>query len=332
MRVGDPTAQTCVDWEHACKKYANNKDIPVNKIVKRMLDGIEDVRFIDWIELDRQHFEDMTLEEFMAVFRKTHLPPHWQDDTRICLSRMHQDSMTFWEFQVAVQTTNTLLKGMPHHLDESKLREHIQSGMDQVLYAQATNAKCNEIPDLRKWLAEVKQLDDEKCFERQQHIKAFEVSAAATRAASCMNTTSQNAVPNVTLTGLSRKVNIPLTAAVISSKADYPPKLTDEEKTLLLKYNGCLKCRKPFVYHKGSDRVPDCTFPVGTNYKLVTFATITSVMPAGYKAKVALVVPAFGDAGPSFTGHPVTAVFPGVSNPIDYAATNASSVRATLQS
>jgi hypothetical protein len=31
----------------------------------------------------------MTLEEFMVVFRKTYLPPHWQDDTRIALSRMH---------------------------------------------------------------------------------------------------------------------------------------------------------------------------------------------------------------------------------------------------
>jgi len=61
MRAGDPTAQTCVDWEHACRRYANNKVIPADKLVKRMLDGIEDVRFIDWIELDRPHFEAMTL-------------------------------------------------------------------------------------------------------------------------------------------------------------------------------------------------------------------------------------------------------------------------------
>jgi hypothetical protein len=176
--------QTCVDWERACKKYANNKDIPIDKIVKRTLDGIEDVRFIDWIELDRQHFENMTLDEFMTVFRKTHLPPHWQDETCIALSRMHQDSMTFWEFQVAVQTTNALLKGTPHHLDEAKLCERIQSGMDQVLYAQATHAKCNDIADLHMWLADVKQLDDEKRFEIQQNIKAFKASAAATCAVS----------------------------------------------------------------------------------------------------------------------------------------------------
>jgi hypothetical protein len=52
---------------------ANNKDIPADKIVKRTLDGIKDVRFIDWIELDRSHFEGMTLKEFTEDFRKTHL-------------------------------------------------------------------------------------------------------------------------------------------------------------------------------------------------------------------------------------------------------------------
>jgi hypothetical protein len=89
MHTGDLTAQTCMDWECACKKYANKKDIPVNKIVKCTLDGIEDIHFIDWIELDHQHFKDMTLEEFMTVFYKTHLLSYWQDDTCIALSRMH---------------------------------------------------------------------------------------------------------------------------------------------------------------------------------------------------------------------------------------------------
>ena len=138
MRAGDPTPQTCVEWERACKKYANNKDILADKIVKCTLDGIED---IDWIELDHEHFKAMTLEGFMTIFCKTYLPPHWQDDTRIILSRMQQDSSSFWEFQVAVQTTNALLKGTPHHLDEQKLHEHIEAGMDQVLYIQAINAK-----------------------------------------------------------------------------------------------------------------------------------------------------------------------------------------------
>jgi hypothetical protein len=99
MRAGDPTPQTCVDWERACKKYANNKDIASDKIVKRTLDGIEDVRFVNWIELDRERFEAMTLEEFMKLFRETHLPVHWQDDTRCHTVKLfHSKNMSFEPF------------------------------------------------------------------------------------------------------------------------------------------------------------------------------------------------------------------------------------------
>jgi len=73
MRAGDPTPQTCVDWERACRRYANNKDIPADKVVKCMLDGIEDICFVDWIELDCNHMEAMMQEEFMTLFHETHL-------------------------------------------------------------------------------------------------------------------------------------------------------------------------------------------------------------------------------------------------------------------
>jgi hypothetical protein len=114
----------------------------------------------------------MTLKEFMMLFCKTHLSNHWQDDMRITLSHMHQDTSCFWEFQQAVQTTNTLLKGTPHHLNDKKLCECIEARMDQVLYMQSTNAKYNKIVKPHDWLSEVKSLNDKKCFECLQAIKA----------------------------------------------------------------------------------------------------------------------------------------------------------------
>jgi hypothetical protein len=80
VRAGDPTLQTCVDWERACKRFTNNKDIPPDKIVKCTLDGFEDIHFINWIELECEDFEAMTLQVFMALFCKTHFLTHWQDD------------------------------------------------------------------------------------------------------------------------------------------------------------------------------------------------------------------------------------------------------------
>jgi hypothetical protein len=95
--------------------------------------------------------------------------------------------------------------------------------------------RLNLVKDFRKWLAAVKSLDDEKRFERDQAIKAFEQSAAASRASS-RDANTQNA-----LSGPSRKANAAATAstttAIPAPKADYPTKLTEDEKRLLLKYD-----------------------------------------------------------------------------------------------
>ncbi|KIM73627.1 hypothetical protein PILCRDRAFT_15062 [Piloderma croceum F 1598] len=289
MCAGDPTPQTCVDWERACTKYANNKDISTDKIVKRTLDSIEDIHFVNWIKLDCALFEAMTLKEFMT------------------------ESLSFWEFQVMVQTTNALLKGTPHYLEEQKICECIEGGMDQVLYVQATNVKCNNIEDLCEWLAEVKHLNDEKHFECLQAINAFKQSATASCAAACVGNNAQNAFNNA--------------LAVPSHKANTPSlPFANEEKMLLLKYEGCLKCCKPFVYHKGSDKAPDCSFPVGTGYKPITFAAVTAAMPASYKAKVTAIVPVIANTTASSSVHPVATVFPGIANLADYAVVNVSNV------
>jgi hypothetical protein len=241
---------------------------------------------------------------------------------------MQQGSLSFWKFQVAVQTTNALLKNTTHHLDEQKLHEHIEGGMDQVLYVQATNAKCNEIVGLRNWIAEVKQLDDMKHFKRHQAVKAFKQSAVASSTASH---TSNSAQETFQATGLSKpscKVNIASARLnnLFSQKINYPPTLTTEEKSLLFAYNGCFKCQNFFVYHKRSDKVAGCTFPIGTRYKPVTTAMVTASMSADYKLKVTYIMPAITRAGPSTTGHTVAAVFPGMSNPVNYTASNASNV------
>src|ERR1700720_2576420 len=114
--------------------------------------------------------------------------------------------------------------------------------MDQVLYIQATNAKCNDIKDLRAWVAEVKRLDVEKRFKRLQAIKAFELSAAASRAAS---RTGNNSGQSNMLSGPSYKAAMAAPYAASSaagtlSKPNSPPKMAEEEKTLLRKNDGCL--------------------------------------------------------------------------------------------
>jgi hypothetical protein len=52
-----------------------------------------------------------------------------------------------------------------------------------------------------------------------------------------------------------------------SSNRDYPPKLTDDERRLLMEFSGCLKCRKFFAGH----RAHQCTTTIsGKGYKTLT--------------------------------------------------------------
>ncbi|KIM88342.1 hypothetical protein PILCRDRAFT_85536 [Piloderma croceum F 1598] len=248
MCPGNPDLQTCIDWERDCRRYANNKDIPVDTI----------------------------------------------------------------DFQVVVQSMNALLNGTPHYLDKDRLQERIEARMNQVLNVQVMNTKLHEVKDFWKWLTGVKSLDNEKCFETNQAVKAFEKSVAVSHAAS--HKTQNNNV----LSGPSCKANaIP---AAPTANNNYPPKLTNEEKNLLLRNNGCLKCHKPFMFHKDSDKAPGCPFPVGTGYRTPTQAAVTPARPPNYNPSVASIIA----ADSSF--HPVTVVFPGIANPVDYLAANMSSI------
>jgi hypothetical protein len=135
--------------------------------------------------------------------------------------------------------------------------------------------------------------------------------------ATCVGNNAQNASNNA-LTGLSCKTNT--AAFMLFATSSASALLSKPNYTLLLKYEGCLKCCKHFVYHKGSNKTPSCPFPVGTGYKPVTFATVTAAMPAGYKAKVTAIVPVNANAPASSSAHPVTAVFLGIANLVDYVA------------
>lgn len=48
-------------------------------------------------------------------------------------------------------------------------------------------------------------------------------------------------------------------------RGDFPPKLTNKEKTLLWDNEGCFRCRKFYVDHKSKECKTD--FPLGKNYK-----------------------------------------------------------------
>src|ERR1700683_5637656 len=131
----------------------------------------------------------------------------------------------------------------------------------------------------------------------QAGYQGFQASVASSCAASHADYFQQNMNHANILSSPSCRGNSssapPCTAA--TPKADYPPTFTKEEESLLIKYNGCLKCHKPFFYQKGSNKDPSCFFSIGMAYKPVTTTMIAVAMPASYTFKVTLVMPVNDD-------------------------------------
>ena len=127
----------------------------------------------------------------------------------------------------------------------------------------------------------------------------------------------------------SRKTNVPSTGSSNYSnpaRKDWPPKLTREEGDLLLNNHGCLKCRKPYIFHTKNDN--KCDFPEGSGYKPVT-QTVVDIAHREHDVKKKHPVAAIASISSSTsdaTPHPVAAVMGFTSNPTGYMAANASDV------
>jgi hypothetical protein len=144
-------------FENVCLGYFENKDIAEEKRVRKILSSLQDTRIQDWISVDRDRFLELTFQEFMAEFRASYLPEDWEAITRIELLGMTQTGLSFWEFAIAVQAKNSLLRGTTSYLDQEPLRHRIESGMSQKLALRCRLSKSNEKEDFREWLTEVKK-------------------------------------------------------------------------------------------------------------------------------------------------------------------------------
>ena len=58
---------------------------------------------------------------------------------------LSQNMTSFWPFAVLVQKMNSLLKGTVSHKDPRVVREHIEGGMDQVLFKRCVEEKVDTV-------------------------------------------------------------------------------------------------------------------------------------------------------------------------------------------
>src|ERR1700683_652262 len=82
---------------------------------------------------------------------------------------MTQDSNTFWDYTVALQSKNSLLHNTPSHLSDDQLQHQLSTGMETRLSKKISTEKVNKMVNFCKWFNEVKHYDDQLCDKREEH-------------------------------------------------------------------------------------------------------------------------------------------------------------------
>jgi hypothetical protein len=113
LTAGNISPAVMRQFEHACKNYF---------IHKKIIGGILDDRVTDWIIAERKCLIALSFDVFMMDFRQNYLAEDWEEDTLRELLSMSQGSNSFWDYAVAVQSKNALLRGTTSHLPDDKLR------------------------------------------------------------------------------------------------------------------------------------------------------------------------------------------------------------------
>lgn len=249
------TPETAQLFEHKCCNYFAAKKPAVGDQVALVLPGIEDARYCNWVEVNRETLEAGTFDEFIESFRERVLPEDWQEKTRITLySEMMKTEDKFLDFSNKIETINTLLVGSAHHLNKTGLRHMLES---KIVPDLATRLKCRTFADnitFCAWIREVAALD-EICHDNLKRMKEFVEQASRDRERerkqrpfsepSCnANTSSSQA--NSSSARPQSSSNLSSSSGVRNRRASLEP----SERTLLMDNDGCLKCRRLFAGHK----------------------------------------------------------------------------------
>ena len=226
--------------------------------VPRLLGCFGNALVRNWIGGKRAALSALTFEEFMAEFRKRWLSSNWENATRTKLLCYCLDpgKENFDTWVLKVQKLNVALWGTTSYFDDNALRTQLAVNLDEELRIKADRSQKCKTQDLCKWIEAVSEIDRDRQYDKKRlndhlenywraHKRPFREPRRAP---------SPEAGPTAS-------------SASSSSSSPYPPKLTEEERRLLLEHEGCFKCCTFYAGH----RQATCTASIsGKGYKTLT--------------------------------------------------------------
>lgn len=253
-------------WEMACTDFFRaNKKILEHEQVAAILPGLKDMRARDWVATHGDHLADLDFPEFIKELQREFLPDGWDDElhAKIRNSRLKSsDSFPTWVNDIC--HLNIVLRNTEYYFLDIALRLQLDSLLDADLWNRCKNRNMKEVVDkvtrdtagktdearLSCWIAEVRKLAEEHTNDTKQYLEAVEdLQRLPKRQALANPSRNANAVGGYKARGATTSS----TQAASSSSSRKPPRLTDNERSLLFKHQGCLKCRRGYQNHRATD-------------------------------------------------------------------------------
>jgi len=256
---GQITPKELIIFEQDCEAYFLNAKggDPKEQRIAHIITVFKDPLIQNWITSNRDGLVALTFEEFMKKLRGMFLPKDWEETVRIQIlgSKMPRNEC-FILWAQGLQATNCVLRNTRSHMTDEHLSDTLEANIDADLRLLAREAEASSKEKLTEWMELMERLDAKRKMElkRQREVAAEEVMR--TSGAKRQNTRNSSA----------------FTTSASRTEQKRLPRLTQEEKDILSKHQGCFKCRRPFQDH----RTRDCPngFPSAENYRPITMEDI----------------------------------------------------------
>jgi len=266
---GQITAKELMIFEQDCEAYFLNVKggDPKEQWVACIITAFKDPLVHDWITSNREMLVKLTFDAFMKQLRDMFLPKDWKENicTQILGNKMpRHEHFILWA--QGLQAMNCVLRNTRSHLLEERLRDTLEANVDGDLQLLAREADVSSKEKLADWMDLMEQLDAKQKMElkRQREVAADEVQ----RNSSAKRQNSRNSGSFTMSSGRSDH----FTVSSGCSDQKRLPCLTQEERDILSKHQGCFKCRRVCQGH----RTGSCPhgFPSAENYKPVTIEDV----------------------------------------------------------
>ena len=281
LTSGKITPEIFFRWERSCIEYFRVKKIEEEKKVESILSRLQDVRIVDWAVANETLLKTLDFATFTEKFRGQVLEKDWDRKIKLSILASKQGERPFEEWANEIQSRNALLRGRKCHFGEAALRETLENNMDSELETRMMKTLVAEDVSLREWVEAVRVEDEllvkergrmeevaKRLYKRDQKMAKTPTFSTFPSNSANSGRTMGNRIENT----VSRSTNFTSL-----------PKLTPAERAIIFEHQGCFKCRKLYVEHKGAN-CPN-GFPAPGSYKPLTNEYAEAVRDSKNKPK-----------------------------------------------